>query len=75
MNSGTNVIGEAGSNGVVVIGSTNRPFDFDVAVLKLCPQKILVHLLDLEIRKDILSVTMSEKRLDPSVNFLLITEF
>lgn len=74
LNSGTNGLGEAGSNRVVVIGSTNRPFDLDEAVLRRFPRRIIVDLPDLQTRKEILEVTLAENRLDPSVNLTMIAE-
>lgn len=70
LNSGTNGSGDR----VVVIGSTNRPFDLDEAVLRRFPRRILVDLPDLETRREILEVTLAENRLAADVNFTQIAE-
>ena len=70
LNSGTNGSGER----VIVIGSTNRPFDLDDAVLRRFPRRILVDLPNLETRKEILEVTLAENRLSKDVNLTLVAE-
>ena len=59
---------------VVVIASTNRPFDLDEAVLRRLPRRIMVDLPDLETRIDILNVTLANNRLAPDVNISTIAE-
>ncbi|CAN0032033.1 unnamed protein product [Scytosiphon promiscuus] len=62
-----------GRDRVVVIASTNRPFDLDEAVLRRMPRRILVDLPDAETREEILKVSMAKNRVDASVNFTAIT--
>ncbi|GMI15500.1 hypothetical protein TrLO_g305 [Triparma laevis f. longispina] len=74
LNSGTNGEGDAGSSRVIVIGSTNRPFDLDEAVLRRFPRRIMVDLPDLQTRKEILEVTLSQNRVSKDVNFTKLAE-
>lgn len=54
---------------VVVIGSTNRPFDLDEAVLRRMPRRILVDLPDVETREEILRVSMAKNRMASDIDF------
>lgn len=74
LNSGTNGVGDAGSDRVIVVGSTNRPFDLDEAVLRRFPRRIMVDLPDLETRTDILEKTLAENRLAADVNITAIAQ-
>ena len=53
---------------VVVIASTNRPFDLDEAVLRRLPRRILVDLPDHKTRQEIMEVTLANNRLANDVN-------
>merc|ERR1719356_1223010 len=64
----------SGGGGVIVIGSTNRPFDLDEAVLRRFPRRILLDLPDLDTRREILEVTLSENRLGKDVNLTVVAE-
>jgi SpoVK/Ycf46/Vps4 family AAA+-type ATPase len=57
---------------VVVIGSTNRPFDLDEAVLRRMPRRILVDLPDLATREAILAVALAKNRVSPDVNLTAV---
>lgn len=57
---------------VVVIASTNRPFDLDEAVLRRLPRRILVDLPDLKTRREIMEVTLANNRLSSEVNLTSI---
>lgn len=59
---------------VIVIASTNRPFDLDEAVLRRLPRRVLVELPDAAARADILSVTLAGNRLAPDVNLTALAE-
>ncbi|KAG0051605.1 hypothetical protein BGZ83_003525 [Gryganskiella cystojenkinii] len=52
------------NNGIVVMASTNRPFDLDDAVLRRLPRRIMVDLPSEEAREKILNVYLSQEKLE-----------
>ncbi|CAM9675537.1 unnamed protein product [Heterosigma akashiwo] len=54
---------------VVVIASTNRPFDLDEAVLRRLPRRVIVDLPDAGTREEILRVTMQHNRVHEDVDY------
>ncbi|KAJ3414926.1 hypothetical protein HDV05_005875 [Chytridiales sp. JEL 0842] len=51
------------SNGIIVVGATNRPFDLDDAVLRRLPRRIFVNLPSMEERVEILNVLLKDETL------------
>ncbi|KAF9129109.1 hypothetical protein BGW39_004451 [Mortierella sp. 14UC] len=56
------------NNGIVVMASTNRPFELDDAVLRRLPRRILVDLPSEQARERILNVYMGQETLDAGVD-------
>ncbi|KAF9906945.1 hypothetical protein EC991_011419 [Linnemannia zychae] len=56
------------NNGIVVMASTNRPFELDDAVLRRLPRRILVDLPSEQAREKILNVYLGQEMLDAGVD-------
>ncbi|KAG0331089.1 hypothetical protein BG004_001830 [Podila humilis] len=56
------------NQGIVVMASTNRPFELDDAVLRRLPRRILVDLPSEEAREKILEVYLSQEKLEDEVD-------
>ncbi|KAF9966261.1 hypothetical protein BGZ70_002846 [Mortierella alpina] len=56
------------NNGIVIMASTNRPFELDDAVLRRLPRRILVDLPSEQARERILNVYLSEEVLEEGVD-------
>ncbi|KAG0275996.1 hypothetical protein BGZ95_008137 [Linnemannia exigua] len=56
------------NNGIVVMASTNRPFELDDAVLRRLPRRILVDLPSEQAREKILNVYLGQETLDAGVD-------
>ncbi|KAF9934393.1 hypothetical protein FBU30_002217 [Linnemannia zychae] len=56
------------NHGIVVMASTNRPFELDDAVLRRLPRRILVDLPSEQAREKILNVYLGQETLDASVD-------
>ncbi|TPX73846.1 hypothetical protein CcCBS67573_g04885 [Chytriomyces confervae] len=57
-------INSKGSDGIIVVGATNRPFDLDEAVLRRLPRRLFVGLPTREERIEILKLILSEETLE-----------
>ncbi|KAJ3103086.1 hypothetical protein HK100_004263 [Physocladia obscura] len=55
-------INSKGSDGIIVVGATNRPFDLDEAVLRRLPRRLFVNLPDLAERTAILEIILAEEQ-------------
>ncbi|KAG0025170.1 hypothetical protein BGZ81_007347 [Podila clonocystis] len=56
------------NQGIVVMASTNRPFELDDAVLRRLPRRILVDLPSEQARERILNVYLGHETLEPGVD-------
>ncbi|KAE8722861.1 ATP binding protein, putative isoform 3 [Hibiscus syriacus] len=53
---------------VLVLATTNRPFDLDEAVIRRLPRRLMVNLPDAPNREKILSVILAKEELSPNVD-------
>ncbi|KAG0305895.1 hypothetical protein BGZ98_003338 [Dissophora globulifera] len=56
------------NHGIVVMASTNRPFELDDAVLRRLPRRILVDLPSEQAREQILNVYLSQEQLEEGID-------
>ncbi|KAF8930854.1 hypothetical protein BGZ47_000351 [Haplosporangium gracile] len=56
------------NNGIVIMASTNRPFELDDAVLRRLPRRILVDLPSEQAREKILNVYLGQETLDAGID-------
>ncbi|KAI9341456.1 hypothetical protein BDR26DRAFT_836917, partial [Obelidium mucronatum] len=59
-------INSKGSDGIIVVGATNRPFDLDEAVLRRLPRRLFVSLPDATERYSILDLILAEETVEPN---------
>ncbi|KAJ3031773.1 UNVERIFIED_CONTAM: hypothetical protein HDU68_000060 [Siphonaria sp. JEL0065] len=59
-------INSKGSDGIIVVGATNRPFDLDEAVLRRLPRRLFVNLPDGSERSSILDLILTDEKLAPN---------
>ncbi|KAI8346267.1 P-loop containing nucleoside triphosphate hydrolase protein [Mortierella sp. GBAus27b] len=56
------------NHGIILMASTNRPFELDDAVLRRLPRRIMVDLPSEEAREQILKVYLSKEQLDGDID-------
>ncbi|KAI9146387.1 P-loop containing nucleoside triphosphate hydrolase protein, partial [Paraphysoderma sedebokerense] len=73
MNEWDGILAES-NQGIIVMGSTNRPFELDEAVLRRMPRRILVDLPDTKAREEILKINLKDDTLSDDVDLHRIAE-
>lgn len=56
------------NKGVIVIGTTNRPFDMDEASLRRFPCRVMIDIPDYEERKEIIRILVEDENIDPNIS-------